>query len=107
MTANVYLSAYLAPLSPWLSRPDVTDVLINRPGEVWVETTGGAMCREPADQLNEQALQRLARQIAAVGDQGAALAFNGKADFVPQNVPPEEVEMEPGAGKYVDRSEGH
>ena len=35
MTANVYLSAYLAPLAPWLSRPDVTDVLINRPGEVW------------------------------------------------------------------------
>ena len=30
-----------------------------------------------------------------------------KADFVPQNVPPEEVEMEPGAGKYVDRSEEH
>lgn len=70
MTANVYLSAYLAPLSPWLSRPDVTDVLINRPGEVWVETTGGAMCREPADQLNEQALQRLARQIAAASHQG-------------------------------------
>lgn len=70
MNANVYLSAYLAPLSPWLSRPDVTDVLINRPGEVWVETTGGAMCREPADELNEQALQRLARQIAAAGHQG-------------------------------------
>ena len=30
-----------------------------------------------------------------------------KADFVPQNVPPEEVEMEPGAGPYVDRSEEH
>jgi cytochrome c oxidase subunit 1 len=30
-----------------------------------------------------------------------------KADFVPQNVPPDEVEMEPGAGKYVDRSEAH
>jgi type IV secretion system protein VirB11 len=70
VTANVYLSAYLAPLSPWLSRPDVTDVLINRPGEVWVETTGGGMCREPADQLNEQALQRLARQIAAASHQG-------------------------------------
>ena len=26
----------------------------------------------------------LARQIAAVGDKGAALAFNGKADFLPQ-----------------------
>lgn len=70
MNANVYLSAYLAPLAPWLSRPDVTDVLINRPGEVWVETTGGAMCREPANELNEQALQRLARQIAAASHQG-------------------------------------
>jgi cytochrome c oxidase subunit I len=30
-----------------------------------------------------------------------------KADFVPQNVPPEEVEMESDAGPYVDRSEGH
>lgn len=70
MTANVYLSAYLAPLSPWLSRPDVTDVLINRPGEIWVETTGGAMCREPADELDEMALQRLARQIAAASHQG-------------------------------------
>jgi cytochrome c oxidase subunit 1 len=30
-----------------------------------------------------------------------------KADFVPQNVPPEEVVMEEGAGKYIDRSEGH
>jgi len=70
MTANVYLSAYLAPLSPWLSRPDVTDVLINRPGEVWVETTGGTMTREPADELDETALQRLARQIAAASHQG-------------------------------------
>lgn len=70
MTANVYLSAYLAPLAPWLSRPDVTDVLINRPGEVWIETTTGPMCREPADELNEVALQRLARQIAAASHQG-------------------------------------
>jgi type IV secretion system protein VirB11 len=70
MSANVYLSAYLAPLSPWLSRPDVTDVLVNRPGEVWIETVGGAMRREPADQLDEVALQRLARQIAAVSHQG-------------------------------------
>jgi type IV secretion system protein VirB11 len=70
VTAGVYLSAYLAPLAPWLSRPDVTDVLINRPGEVWIETAGGAMSREPADELTEQALQRLARQIAAASHQG-------------------------------------
>ncbi len=30
-----------------------------------------------------------------------------KDDFVPQNVPPEEVVMLPGAGKYVDRSGEH
>jgi len=68
--AGVYLDAYLAPLAPWLSRPDVTDVLVNRPGEVWVETTGGQMSREPADQLTEVALSRLARQIAAASHQG-------------------------------------
>jgi type IV secretion system protein VirB11 len=70
VSANVYLSAYLAPLAPWLTRPDVTDVLINRPGEVWVETTDGVMGREPADQLDEVALQRLVRQIAAASHQG-------------------------------------
>ncbi len=68
--AGVYLDAYLAPLAPWLSRPDVTDVLINRPGEVWIETNGGGMSREPAEQLTEVALQRLARQIAAASHQG-------------------------------------
>ena len=30
-----------------------------------------------------------------------------KDDFVPQNMPPEEVVMQPGAGKFVDRSEEH
>ena len=70
MSAGVYLEAYLAPLAPWLSRPDVTDLLINRPGEVWIETADGTMSREPADQLTEVALQRLARQIAAASHQG-------------------------------------
>ena len=70
MTANVYLNAYLAPLAPWLLRADVTDVLINRPGEVWIETTHGGMQREAADGLTEQALDRLARQIATASNQG-------------------------------------
>ncbi len=69
-TANVYLNAYLAPLAPWLTREDVTDVLINRPGEVWIETAGGGMKREAAPDLTEQSLQRLARQIAAASSQG-------------------------------------
>lgn len=70
MNANVYLGAYLAPLSPWLSRPEVTDLLVNAPGEVWVETPDGGMQREAAPDLDEVTLQRLVRQIAGYSHQG-------------------------------------
>ncbi len=70
MNANVYLGAFLAPLAPWLSRPEVTDLLVNAPGEVWVETAVEGMRRESAVGLDETTLQRLVRQIAAYGSQG-------------------------------------
>lgn len=72
MTApgGVYLDAYLSPLASWLDRDDVTDILINRPGEVWIETTDGTITCAPAPQLTEMALGRLARQIAATSHQG-------------------------------------
>lgn len=70
MNANVYLGAFLAPLAPWLSRPEVTDLLVNAPGEVWVETASEGMRCEPAPGLDETTLQRLARQIAANSSQG-------------------------------------
>jgi len=70
MTSGVYLDAYLSPLAAWLERDDVTDLLVNRPGEVWIETTGGALTREAAPQVTEVTLGRLARQIAAASHQG-------------------------------------
>ncbi len=70
MSAGVYLDAYLAPLAPWLARPDVTDVMVNRPGEVWIETTGGLTAAITAPEITETALTRLARQIAAASHQG-------------------------------------
>lgn len=70
MNANVYLGAYLAPLAPWLQRPEVTDLLVNAPGEVWIETPDGGMQREAAPALDETTLQRLVRQIAAYSHQG-------------------------------------
>jgi len=70
MNANVYLTSYLAPFSPWLSRADVTDILVNRPGEAWIETVAGEMSRVEAAELTEVALSRLARQIAASTSQG-------------------------------------
>ena len=60
--SGVYLDAYLSPLAAWLERDDVTDLLINRPGEVWVETVEGVMTCEPAPQVSEVVLGRLARQ---------------------------------------------
>jgi type IV secretion system protein VirB11 len=70
MNERVYLRRYLAPLDPWLSRPDVTDILVNRPGEVWVETISGETCRFDAPQLTEVELARLARQVAGAASQG-------------------------------------
>jgi type IV secretion system protein VirB11 len=72
MSTGVYLAAYLAPLRDWLDRPDVTDIWVNQPGEVWIETTSGATSRVAAPELNDQALQRLARQIAAASHQGVS-----------------------------------
>jgi type IV secretion system protein VirB11 len=66
----VYLRSYLAPLASMLERADVTDIYVNRPGEVWVETTGGAIERHEAPGLDEATLSRLARQIAALSHQG-------------------------------------
>lgn len=66
---RVYLEAFLAPLADSLSREDVTDVYINRPGEIWLETTSGVERRE-VGALDDAALWRLARQIAASSDQG-------------------------------------
>jgi type IV secretion system protein VirB11 len=67
---GIYLRSYLAPLTGMLARPDVTDIYVNRPGELWVETIGGAIERHEAPKLDEPTLARLARQIAAISHQG-------------------------------------
>jgi len=66
----VYLTSYLAPISDVLSRKDVTDIYVNKPGELWVETVGGRIEKIIMPSLDETALGRLARQIAASTHQG-------------------------------------
>ena len=65
----LFLDAFLAPLEDALRRPDVTDLYINRPGELWLETHAGIE-RHDNPRLDDVALWRLARQIAAASDQG-------------------------------------
>ncbi len=72
--AGYYLDSFLAPLAPVLARSDVTDIWINRPGEMWIESVGGGIERVVEPALGEKLLARLARQIAAHSSQGVSRA---------------------------------
>lgn len=80
---SLYLDSYLAPLQPWLLRADVTDIYVNRPGEIWVEALEGTIERHSLPQLTGQALLRLARQIAALSAQG----INREAPLLSASLP--------------------
>ena len=67
--ADPFLDAYLEPFRAWLSQPEVTEVLVNRPGEVWLEQRG-AMTAHNAPKIDDALLQRLAEQVARVSNQG-------------------------------------
>ncbi|HZU51269.1 MAG TPA: P-type DNA transfer ATPase VirB11 [Sphingomicrobium sp.] len=64
-----FLDAYLEPFRAWLSQPDVTEILVNTPGEAWVEQRGHMTCHK-ADKIDNALLQRLAEQVARVSNQG-------------------------------------
>ena len=70
MAQQVYLDTFLAPLSPFLSQDDVTDIYVNRPGEIWTERLGGQIESHDAPGLTDRVLARLARQVAAHCAQG-------------------------------------
>ncbi len=65
-----YLHRFLAPLGELMARDDVTDLYVNRPGEIWVETLGGAIERHEVDELDPALLNRLVEQVAAWSHQG-------------------------------------
>ena len=69
---SVYLDAYLAPFRQWLDRDTVTEIIVNRPGEVWIEdaATPGGMQRIETDAITDMLVQRLAEQVARVSHQG-------------------------------------
>ncbi|MER6944096.1 TadA family conjugal transfer-associated ATPase [Nonomuraea sp. NPDC000554] len=52
------------PLEPLLARPDVTDVLVNGPREVWIDD-GRGLRRAPVTFPDETAVRKLAQRLAA------------------------------------------
>lgn len=69
--SGVYLTAHLAPFQRWLAHDDVTEILVNRPHEIWIETAGASgMKRLDAPDIDDRLLERLAQQIARETHQG-------------------------------------
>ena len=70
-SGSVYLDAYLAPFRDWLERDTVTEILVNRPGEMWVEDAAfPGMQRIELDGVDDKLIQRLAEQVARISHQG-------------------------------------
>jgi type IV secretion system protein VirB11 len=67
---TVFLDQALNPLRPWLESPDVVEILINRPGEVFVEVLGApAMERHLVERLGLDAIRNMAERVAGWSDQ--------------------------------------
>lgn len=67
---DVYLKSFLKPFERWLNDPTVTEIIVNRPGEVWIEQEGAdgfQRCQDPT--IDNMLMQRLATQIARVSHQ--------------------------------------
>lgn len=71
VSSDPFLSAYLDPFRSWLDDDEITELLVNRPGEVWIERPAG-MERHHIDAVDDRLLQRLAEQVARISNQGVS-----------------------------------
>ena len=67
---GVFLNKFLDPIKQWLDEDGVSEVCVNRPGTVWVETMGAlGMVSHQVDAMDEKCISALARQVAAKSKQ--------------------------------------
>lgn len=67
-TSLTALDTYLAPLKPFFEQPKVSEISINRPGEIWVEV-GGDMTRYEIPELDYNHLKGLGKLVAQYSEQ--------------------------------------
>lgn len=68
--SGVFLTQFLAPIQQFLERDDVSEVCINQPGSVWVETSGATgMEHHTIPEIDERHIKNLAQQVAAASRQ--------------------------------------
>ncbi|WP_201832837.1 P-type DNA transfer ATPase VirB11 [Microvirga zambiensis] len=69
-TLPVFLRQACEPIRPWLDDPQVIEIMCNRPGEVWIESTRHAdMQRHEVPALSSLQIQRIAQQVASYTNQ--------------------------------------
>lgn len=66
-----FLDAYLSCFGEWLDDPEVSEIMINRPGQLLIERFGAIELHRDA-KIDDQLLQRLAEQVARVSSQGVS-----------------------------------
>ena len=70
---GVYLAAYLRPFTPWLEREDVSEIIVNASGELWIEAAGDLnLKRVQSPEINDLLVKRLAEQVARATHQGVS-----------------------------------
>ena len=68
--SGIFLTQFLGPIQHFLERDDVSEVCINEPGSVWVETAGSAgMQHHAIAAFDERHIRNLAQQVAACSRQ--------------------------------------
>ena len=67
---GVFIERYLDPFRKYLLDPEVSEICVNRSGEIWIERIGlPAMERVESTEVTDEHLERLARQIASISEQ--------------------------------------
>lgn len=68
LSSYTALDTYLGPLKAFFAKPEVSEISINQPGEIWIEI-GGDMTRESVPELDLDHLKALARLVAQSTEQ--------------------------------------
>ena len=71
--AGIFLRQYLGIFKEWLEDPEISEICVNRPGELWIERMGHpVMERISHPEITSDKLLRLGRLIAAHTNQNIA-----------------------------------
>jgi len=68
--SGVYIERYLEPFRAYLDDPTISEICVNKPGELWIERMGAPdMQRIENKAITSDHMMTLARQIARISDQ--------------------------------------